>query len=287
MEQEKIAANSVRETYESLNEYGAVAGSRGSRQRVAGDGRASSFNARTDFKTALQMAQTGWDAEAAEALNLAEQSLAKLREDRLIPWLTATWDLSGAEVDVPTYLNNVPECMLEFPPVPQLRQGDTVTIVRGFTVSGFTDADDIIKYGRLIAALVLAIEAMGLSAEVWADGIVNTSTYGGRGHLYQRVKVKGAADMLHAGQLMFALAHPAMLRQIGFGSFDDREGFPEGLYESLSPGHGRGSSGSRNEKEMALYPEGTLFFDASEWDQDPVIFLVEQLRKLNLIPEMV
>lgn len=280
MERKVISAQSVREEYESLNDYAAHSRKHGKRQRASVDVRAKSFNGYVTFTEALEMAEKGWEAEATLAMNIADAAITRLREERIIPQPTATWDVSGAEVDVARFLSNEPECMLEFPPVERLGRGDTVTLVRTFTVGGYTDADDIKKYGRLIASLVLSVEALQIPVEVWAEGIIDTSP----GRIHQRVKIKGAADMLHVGQLMFGLAHPAMLRQVAFGSFDDAS-LPAKLYEGTSYDNGRGSAGWRKPEEKELYPEGALFFDHPKWDDDPVIFLVEQLKKLNLVPQ--
>lgn len=286
MEQIVYSDTKVRETYESLNEYADVAKQRGDVQSAPRNAKSCDFNGYTTFSQAIQMGRKGWDVEADAALNIADAALTRLREERIIDHSEATWDLSGAEVDVSRYLEGEPECMIEFPAVPQLRQGDVVTIVRQFAVSGFTNQEDIKRYGRLIAALVLSIEAMGLAAEVWLDATIRGETYGDNGithtHLYQRIKVKGAADMLHAGQLMFGVAHPALLRQVTFGTMD---GLPGALKAAHSNGNGRGKVRKREADEAALYPEGTIFFDAPSAKDDPVVFLVGELKKLGLVPE--
>lgn len=285
MEQELVTPKSVRETYDSLNEFAATSRRRGKRQRRSGDRRASDFNGYTSYADAIEFAERGWTGESEVALNVADQAIARLVADRMIPTPTATWEVSGAEVDVARFLGNEPECMLEFPPTAQLRRGDTVTIVRKFSVSCMVNAEDIKKYGRLVASLVLAIERMGLSAEVWADACIwpYAVNYDRGNRLYQRVKIKGAADMMHPGQLMFGLAHPAMLRQVAFGSWDDD--LPEDIYAGLAPNVGRGRPVDRNDAEEALYPEGTLFLDAPKWNEDPIVFLVQQFQKLGLVPE--
>jgi hypothetical protein len=280
MDRTVISELSVREVYESLNEYAAHSREHGQRQRSAKNATPRKFNGHVDFNGALSMAEKGWAKQATLAMNLADSAITRLREERIIPQPTATWDVSGAEVDVARFLGNEPECMLEFPPAERLGRGDTVTLVRTFSAPGNVDADDIEKYGRLIASLVLSIEAMGIPVEVWAEGIVNTSP----GRLYQLVKIKGTTDMLHVGQLMFGLAHPAMLRQVGFGTFDDMS-LPVAIYDGTAHDKGRGKAGYRKPDERELFPEGTLFFDQPDWDDDPVIFLVEQLKNLNLVPQ--
>jgi hypothetical protein len=254
MDRTVISELSVREVYESLNEYAAHSREHGQRQRSAKNATPRKFNGHVDFNGALSMAEKGWAKQATLAMNLADSAITRLREERIIPQPTATWDVSGAEVDVARFLGNEPECMLEFPPAERLGRGDTVTLV--------------------------SIEAMGIPVEVWAEGIVNTSP----GRLYQLVKIKGTTDMLHVGQLMFGLAHPAMLRQVGFGTFDDMS-LPVAIYDGTAHDKGRGKAGYRKPDERELFPEGTLFFDQPDWDDDPVIFLVEQLKNLNLVPQ--
>ena len=62
-------------------------------------------------------------------------------------------------------------------------------------------------------ALALALSRLGHACELWAD--ISSRHPDGR-VLHMRILVKGVNDEIDPARIMFAFAHPAMLRRLGF-----------------------------------------------------------------------
>lgn len=250
---------------------------------------ASEWNGGLSFLDAVSTAKNGWKDELPLVMSMARKNIRTLTGMGLIPSPAPQWDVSGSDVEVSRFLANDPEPMLDFPLTVQRKIGQTVKLVINRTASASVPADDMRKHGRMLVALIMAIQRLGLSAEVWADFYI-ASKYGSErkrnwepsegGRLVQRVRVKSATEKLDAGRVMFALANPAFFRQVAFGCWDGKD-----IGEAGKPARNwaRGICGTRTPEEKEFYGKGALFTEALFFDVDPVPFLVKELIDLGII----
>lgn len=159
---------------------------------------------------ALEMASTGWHDGMVEA-----ESISKPIVDTLVSQierLDVTYDYEGIDIDVGRFVADDPEPWIRLnteivssPSVaPRL-----ITIVHNCTESSAVDADAIVRKGAHVMALIQALEFAGHRVELT---VIPFATVGGT----CAVTVKQFDEPLDPALTIFALAHPAVLRRLGF-----------------------------------------------------------------------
>ncbi|WP_215542069.1 DUF7192 family protein [Amycolatopsis sp. CA-230715] len=165
---------------------------------------------------ALELAAAGWTRALPEVdvgiAALRERSGDGLRSTTLLP----CWDVTGGEVDVGAYLSGVPECMVDAVPSWTSARGRVVTFLVPASCSHTVAHRTIRNRGIALAALCTAIIEAGHSVEIWSG----FSARVGRERFSAVAKVIPAGEPLDVGRLLFAMAHPAMLRRLWFGVWD-------------------------------------------------------------------
>jgi hypothetical protein len=273
----------LRRTYWSLAEFASEADKSAdpyTRQRYDGNTR---FSGGLTFSEAVEMARDGWAEELPEALALAESAVEMATREHMMDTFQPVWDVTGAEVDVATFLAGTPECMIDYPLSKTSHVGRVITLVSSMAASSAVSADSIKRYGRVICALAFALTRLGHSVEIWRDHVAHST--GSYLRAESRVLIKGTADELDPGVIMFALGHSAMLRCLNFGTED---GMPAPWRASFGNGSNRGEPGERSPRFTATYPEGAIFLPEISSDRDiPEAdeFLRKYLGELGLLAE--
>jgi hypothetical protein len=153
----------------------------------------------------------------AEVLPEVEQLVGAIDQqittERFQTTFQTTFDVTGSEVDLGRFLSGEPECMVESLPIRIARRGRAVRIVLPVNYSATVEPDQVRRRGAAVMALCDVLARAQHPLEVWA-AVCNTAPGGARYACV--VKVQDADQPLDAGRLLFALAHPAMLRQLGF-----------------------------------------------------------------------
>jgi hypothetical protein len=225
-----------------------------------------------DFNQALAMARDGWPEELDETLQLCESAVTMADKERMVDVFEPVWDVSGATVDVARYLQGEPECMIDFPLAQTSKSGKVITLVASVNTSASITADTIVKRGRLIVALAMALERLGHGVELWA-GIYGVHAKGRKIHCEVKIRIKGVDDAIDPAVIMFAYAHPAMQRRIMFG-----------LRESGCKTTGHGPLPLPREG----FPDGTIFLPELKSNHDVPdadVFLRKYLGELGLLAE--
>ena len=284
MDQE-ITGSQLSETYWSLAEFADTADKKATVARESTDRGSVSFYSVESFNEALQLARYGWHEQLPGALELAESAIKLANQEHMMDTFNPVWDVTGAEVDVARYLQGEPECMIDFPLTKTSKSGRVITLVASIGVSGAIKPETIIRRGQLIVALALALNSLGHAVEIWADKNSRAAKTRATMHAYQRVLVKGASDELDPAQIMFALAHPAMLRVLSFAIND---GYPGKWRNAFSDEKARGIPAARFTELVARFPEGTIFLPELKSNvdiPDADMFLRRYLDELGLLAE--
>lgn len=223
------------------------------------------------FPAALELARHGWRDQLDATLEVAESAVQMADKEHMMDSFNEpVWDVTGATVDVGAFLAGTPECMIDYPLSQTSKVGRIVTLVANCSASASIGADTILRRGQLIVALAMALGRLGHAVEMWA---VNHTAHKGGGRCELNVKVKGVDDELDPAAVMFAYAHPAMLRRIVFGIREKKCD----VYQHRPAA----TSESR-------FPEGTIFLPEllSHHDvPDADVFLRKYLGELGLLAE--
>lgn len=236
-----------------------------------------------DFKAALGYARDGWQAEIAAAEALSAHVADTVLADRLVETFEATWDVAGAEVDMSRYLSGTPECMIEAVPIRLSKRGRAVRLVVPYAYSAGIEPGLIRLRGAAILALVQCLRRAQHPLEIWAVEPIT----GGRGGRYcVSVCVQHADEEVDEGRLMFALAHPAMLRRITFGYEEGEDAATRRRFGFGPDGFGYGQPDEATEADVPAVDDGTTIVLPQlrlghKWDHDAAVrWIEEQLDRI-------
>lgn len=185
-----------------------------------GSGRDGNDNwAGATFDEALRLAVDGWTVPLSEV----EVTVGALREraglGTSVTSLEPVWDVTGSEVDVGAYLAGVPECMVDAVPRQVSRRGRVVSFLITGSYDHKTPHQQVRNRGLALAALCAAIIDAGHGVEIWSG--YATMVGPARDIRASGVaRVISAGERLDVGRLIFAVAHPAMLRRLWFSVWD-------------------------------------------------------------------
>ncbi len=263
-----------RVTYDSISELHAAAEPWfGERARHAFSKWAGLEGGRREVK---RLARDGWDTEAAQALDIADGAVDSVAADLNLINFRPLWDVSGCEVDVSRYLSGEPENMIDYEIVQSERAGRVIVLCASVSFSGALSVETVKQRGHMIAALAFALNRLGLNTELWAD----MTSEGSDGQFDStRVLVKGANDELDPARIMFAYAHPAMLRTLCLSAM---HAWPKGRHAPNEVGGGYGKVSDPIED----MPEGTIYLPSLRGLgtlPKPAEFIEDRLRSLGLI----
>ncbi|MET9629940.1 hypothetical protein ABZX92_20990 [Lentzea sp. NPDC006480] len=223
------------------------------------------------WEEAVELATDGWSLALEETRVTVAELRGRAGLSHAVTLLEPTWDVTGSEVDVGAYLSGVPECMVDAVPRQVSRRGKVITFL---VPGGFTHTiahDVIINRGLALATLCTAIIDAGHSVEVWS-GFAGELPLAGHDHRFSgTARVISAGEPLDVGRLIFAVAHPAMLRRLWFGVWDAQ---PKDVATAMMAGR-------------YGYPPYTLHAsDLPEEVTDPYVFpyLTEQDRQWDDLP---
>lgn len=184
---------------------------------------------------ACTLAVDGWHETIPEADIMAKGIAHTVTGDRAgVDW-SFPRDVSGEMVDVGLYLAGEPECMVDPVPTSAVRQGQVVRLAVPVNYSAGTPEWLARERGIAIVALIDCLRRNGCVLEVWATcdqrGNSHRTTYA--------VQVQDPRDPVDIGRIMFAVAHPTMLRRVLFGAMERLT--PRGKAEAMGieQGYGR------------------------------------------------
>lgn len=232
-----------------------------------------------------RMAREGWDRHLSRTLDIARDAVTAVEREHETLAFNPVWDVAGGMVDMGAYLAGEPECMIDFPPAPVSKAGRVITLCASISVSGSISAESLISKGMLITALALELERMGMSVELIADQTVAGASPRRPGKppvqrlFSQRITVKSPNDVLDPSKVLFAYAHPCMLRVLAFPHYHDlpREGeWPDSVGAGWSYGSPR--------PPVQDLPAGTIYLPESysDRDTDTAELLTKHLTDLGL-----
>lgn len=182
------------------------------------------FTGAKSLQEAIDLARGGWPEGRAMMVDGVRDAFRGRTTAGI--GLGMTYDVAGAYPCAPMAAAGEMACMVDFQP--ELRSArPIIKLLVPFVYSGGCPHNIIINRGVALLTLIDAIEAAGQRCEIdiiWASGSPV--------EFVLRVCVKSPEEPLDLDRLAFVLAHPSMLRRLGFAFIDKSEGGPRG------PGYG-------------------------------------------------
>lgn len=228
------------------------------------------------FAGAVKMATgAGFTQAMPESHAIATRVTDTVAAELFQSTFTSTWQVAGAEVDMGRFLSGEPECMIESEPIRISRQGRAVRVAVPIAYVNFVTADQVLKRGAAVMALVGILSRAQHPLEVW--GVLALIGIDAK-RLCYRIKVKDANAPLDEGQLMYALAHPSAFRRLGFSVME---------HETEANRRTFGVPGSYGHAPYCAYPEdfpeegGTTIIlpdlgRGIDWDEDYAVAWIEE-----------
>lgn len=215
---------------------------------------------------AVKLAREGWRSEIVETDERARNLAYEVIGERFQHEWSFPRDLTGEVVDVPTFLSGEPECFIDPLQVDAVRAGAVVRLVVSTAASATVNEETMRQRGAAVVALVDVLAQAGYSLEIWA--VQRVTTY--IGSCAVQVLVQHPADPIDMGTIMYALAHPTMLRRLVFSA---EERLPKRYRdESAGVGHGYGSPQSPKLSDLPEEDGPTILLDtisyADDWSED-------------------
>lgn len=215
------------------------------------------------MQQALDLARNGWPEGVREAGKIAAgiaervvQASGMAQEDNF------GYDVTGGAFDAGAYLSGVPECWGTLQPQQERK---AVRIVVNICASGGVPADMLLKRGAAIAALVLTLTARGFAVTVDVmAGLTFDHGAGDSKHMIVRVADASTGSPLDIDRVVFALAHPGMLRRINRALIN---GFRSEKYTGEGWDPSRPDSNVRPEGPAPdLYIGGVHYNERNRWE---------------------
>ena len=203
------------------------------------------------YDGAKRLADNGW-AEGLATLGQV-RSLVDIpdQSDRSIQ-PQPVWSDEGDEVDIDRYLDGETECMIRFTPEVTPSYGRVAKVLVNLAASAGVDSATQYRRGAAACILIDALEGAGVRCEVWCLPFCGRS---GDNNFTAKVLVKKPDEHVEPDRLAFMLAHPAVMRRLGFRLLEQQPA-PWGKW--TKGGYGSPVNCSRSEQEE----DGTIYFGA-------------------------
>lgn len=168
------------------------------------------------WQEAVDMALgSGYLDVVPEVDRYAAQVADEIITQRMATTFEPTYDVAGGVVDIGRYLAGDPECMMLSSLIPISRAGRAVRLVVPVGHRQGITSDLILRRGAAVMALATLLQRAQHPLEIWAAPSCSSEDKP-KVRLTYMVKVQAADESLDMGRVMFAVAHPSMLRRLAW-----------------------------------------------------------------------
>lgn len=187
-----------------------------------------SFTGTRSLTDAVKLAVDGWHDVRPEVQKMFD-SLESQLSLALDEQYAIRYDYSGDSVDMGRYVSGDPECMMDYVTEPQARMGRVVRIMVAGVASAYVTPEQIRARGVAVCALIDVLHKLGVGIELWTEQCYLRKEEGYRNRkpstkrYSMLVKLHDSADMMDIDDIMYAIAHPSMLRRIGFAGVEQMD----------------------------------------------------------------
>jgi hypothetical protein len=169
------------------------------------------FTGTESYEHAMNFVQRGWK-EGRSKLVKGVETLALKKELASVP--AFVYDVAGACPEVPLAVAGDPCCMWDANPL-QDAKAPVLRFVVDVAASCQWTVEQLIRWGTAILSVVDSLEANG-QCSVELSAAITIVDSDDRRRLEFLTKIKEAGQHVDFDVVAFAIAHPSMLRRIGF-----------------------------------------------------------------------
>ena len=231
-----------------------------------------------NLDTAVQLGLDGWhdirpdvDAMFSRMEEQINMSLGDVFEMR--------YDYSGDSVDIDRFLMGDPEHMMDYETVPSGRMGRVVRVLINGAASSSVTPEEIKRRGVLAVALVDVLSKLGVGVELWLE---SATEYDNKVHS-QLIKVHSSEERLDIDNLMFSMAHPSMLRRVGFSILERTTWAPAKQCAQHGAGYGQPHNLTQGKRIGADVEIDKLQNATGDPVVDGVAYIMSTVKGLDLL----
>lgn len=181
----------------------------------AANKRDSEFSRTGSYAEAVQLMKVGYTDILPKIEKGTSKAMKQLQGQYQRKKSILASKFSGASPSVPRHLMGLPDTMLNREAIP--RKVKTLHIVYATHAPWFISGDVFIKAGTVLLSAIQLIENSGISVKLDCIFYAGESDISSGGEIaFGVVPLKNYADRLNLQKLCFPIAHPSMLRRIGF-----------------------------------------------------------------------
>lgn len=207
------------------------------------------FSKTSSYSDAVTLMRKGYSDILDDVKNSVYEKVKDLVHSYEAKKSVPVQDVFGAAPNIPRHLMGLPEAMIRRTVVP--RKMKTVHILYAPQGPWWVKGKTFIQAGTVLLAAIELIEKSGIQVKL--DCTVYSGG-GGKEAAFGIVNLKDYRNRLDTLKLCFPLAHPAMLRRIGFKFL---ETVPKITSESFADGYGR-SIGTEELRLLYKADRGTV-----------------------------
>jgi hypothetical protein len=234
--------------------------------------------------SAVKLATDGWHdvrPKVQEMFNQLESQLSLAMDEQF----SIRYDYSGDSVDMGRYVSGDPECMMDYVTEPQARMGRVVRVLVAGIASAYVTPEQIQARGVAVCALIDVLHKLGVGIELWTEQCY-ARPKNNKDKYSMLVKLHDSQDMMDIDDIMFAIAHPSMLRRIGFGGVEQMQWANEYInsgYGSVSDMVCADMLGGDCDVVVEKLQNGGRWGTESDILADPVNWVLNTVKGLDLI----
>lgn len=248
----------------------------------------SYFDARS-YDEAWDRAYNGWDTIRDKVDAMLEPIRERLR-DLIDPVNTRVHDLIGYEPDIDRYVSGEIECMWDDMMIEAPHAGKVFTVLLDNSLSAAANKDKVIRTGAVVIALIEAFQMFGFELEIWTETTMRPfSSRGDDGSdlLSYVCRVARAGERPDINAIMFPLANPDWCRRLLFGMMEGEASDTRKAYGVYPEGRGYGlhGNGAHHGERLEASIELSLQRPDMAMDNDPVAWILDQLRSQGVISD--
>lgn len=179
----------------------------------------------SNFQEAMNLAKYGWPDGLRRVKDIDKKIIFTPQEQMGLHYeQTSEYDVAGGSVNIGRYLMGMPDCMRHVKaPVEHVFPSRTQKIIVIDDTHSTTQTDEIINHGYMVYQIIEALESANIRTELILTHSANKqhiATLDDFDFFETYIKLKSPEDIIYPEKIIFALAHPSMLRRLVFSSWE-------------------------------------------------------------------
>ena len=227
---------------------------------------------------AVSMGTTGWHDIRPRVDDLFARVETKINF-AMGDMFESRFNVCGDSADIDRYLHGDPECMIDYVDVPQARMGRVIRLLVNGSVNSGVTANEILERGVIVCTLIDVLNRMNVGVEVYLE---NCTKVGDDRHSIL-VHLHSSEQLLDVNNLMFALAHPSMLRRISFSVMEKSKWRHAAKISQKGGGYGQSSSCQLDKHLQADVVMQNFEFGSGDFADNAMAYVMSTVQGLGLV----